>query len=130
MRNYLDLSKSRSKKDFKTQDVIAVNDKMQTGYSYVLSEPIGENFDSLFKPQLTPEEMLSLGVFEGKYLNDCAGEFPREWFEQAIEKNKLSIEKPDISKNCFRIKSRQSLLVWREKDWITPDDPDVRGWFQ
>ncbi|WP_321490392.1 hypothetical protein [uncultured Hyphomonas sp.] len=72
--------------------------------------------------------MLALGVFEGKYLNDCVSEFPREWFENAM--NKLSPEKSDINKNYFQIKSRQSLQVCQENGWITPNDPDVRGWFQ
>ncbi len=103
---------------------------MQSGYTYQLSEPIGKNFHPDFTPQFSPKEMLSLGVFEGKYLNDCTSEFPREWYEEALKKNKLSPEKADPSLNYFGIKSRQSLSVWREKGWITPDDPDIRGWFQ
>ena len=50
---------------------VTVNDKMQKGYFYYLTEPMGENFDPEFKPDLTPEQMLELGVFGGKYLNDC-----------------------------------------------------------
>lgn len=103
---------------------ITVHDKMQTGYTYVLTEPEGQNFDADFNPELTPKEMLALGVFEGKYLTDCQAEFPKEWFKDA----RLSYEKPDVSLNCFGIKSRQSLFVWRQKGWIL--EPDVRGWFQ
>ena len=104
-------------------DVIHVNDTMQTDYSYVLSEPMGEDFAPGFEPHLTPQEMLEMGVFEGKYCNDCTNEFPASWFENA----KLS-EKPDPSVNYFGIKSRQPLSVWREKGWIY--GPDPRGWFQ
>ena len=71
--------------------MIYVSDKMQTGYSYKLSAKEGEDFDSSFKPELTPLQMLQMGVFEGKYLTDCQKEFPSHWFEKA----KLSPEKPN-----------------------------------
>lgn len=124
----LNLSNSKTINSFIIGTIISVKDRMQSGYEYKLSEPIGKNFFSEFKPALSPPKMLKLGVFEGKYLNDCTEEFPREWFENA--KKKLSPDKPDITKNYFQIKSRQSLKIWKEKGWITPDDPDVRGWFQ
>ena len=75
---------------------VKVNDKMQSGYSYELIEPMGKNFDELFSPELTPKEMLELGVFGGKYLNDCQDEFPRDWFSNA----KLSLVK-DNTLNYF-----------------------------
>jgi len=126
----IDFSNSISEKDYTIGKIISVSDTMQKKYQYKLSEPIGKNFDPDFTPNLSPKEMLELGVFEGKYLNDCTSEFPREWYENALKKNKISPEKSDISKNCFGIKSRQHLSVWIQKDWITPDDPDLRGWFQ
>ena len=104
--------------------MICVHDKMQQNYIYERLEPIGENFAADFKPELTPEQMLALGVFEGHYLNDCQDEFPKEWFENA----KLDLQKPNIECNCFKIKSRQPLSVWQQKGWIV--GPDVRGWFQ
>ena len=104
--------------------LISVCDKMQSGYTYELTEPMGENFSPLFKPELTPQQMLELGVFEGHYLNDCQNEFPHEWFVNA----KLSLETPDVNCNCFKVKSRQSLQEWQRKNWII--GPDVRGWFQ
>jgi hypothetical protein len=33
---------------------VVVNDKMQKGYRYVLTAPVGRNFDPEFKPELTP----------------------------------------------------------------------------
>lgn len=101
-----------------------VFDKMQRGYKYVLSAPMGRDFAPDFKPELTPKEMLALGVFEGHYLNDCRAEFPADWFETA----KLSPRKADAALNCFQIKSRMSLSEWQKRGWIV--GPDPRGWFQ
>ncbi len=104
-------------------DYIHVNDRMQRGYSYRLDAPMGEDFGDGFKPVYSPQEMLEMGVFEGKYCNDCRNEFPKEWFAQA----KIS-DTPNEQLNYFGIKSRQPLSVWREKGWII--GPDPRGWFQ
>ncbi|MGH1415095.1 MAG: hypothetical protein ACRBB0_16520 [Pelagimonas sp.] len=103
--------------------VIDVSDKMQSGYRYQLSAPMGEEFADGFAPFYSPKQMLEMGVFEGKYCNDCTDELPSDWFENA----KIS-EKPDVSLNYFGIKSRQPLSTWREKGWIY--GPDLRGWFQ
>ena len=103
---------------------ILVNDSMQKGYSYTIQKPEGREFDEGFSPQLTPQEMLKLGVFEGKYLTDCQKEFPKEWFKEA----KLSPYIADVSCNFFGVKSRLSLSIWQAKGWIY--EPDVRGWFQ
>ena len=62
---------------------VTVSDKMQKGYRYVLSVPPGRGFDPEFKPQLTPAQMLKLGVFGGKYMTDCRREFPGSWFAGA-----------------------------------------------
>lgn len=101
-----------------------MNDIMQKGYEYELTEPMGKNFDERFKPELTPKEMLKLGVFGGKYMTDCKDEFPDDWFKDA----RLCHELHDPKLNLFRVNASQSLQVWREKGWIHDDDP--RGWFQ
>lgn len=103
---------------------VRVNDKMQKNYRYRLSEPVGKNFDSVFQPELTPAQMLALGVFGGKYMTDCQNEFPAQWWEKA----KLCSQKHDPRLNFFKINASQPLSVWRKKGWIHPDDP--RGWFQ
>jgi hypothetical protein len=103
---------------------IEVTDLMQCGYRYRRSQPIGRNFDADFRPRLTPQQMLALGVFGGRYMTDCAGEFPAAWFERA----RLCPERHDPALNCFGVNASQPLSVWREKGWIHPDDP--RGWFQ
>ncbi len=106
---------------------VSVNDKMQKGYSYELTENFGKNFAKDFKPDLTPKEMLELGVFGGVYLRDCAKEFPKEWFEKA-KFQKEGIYKHDPKINFFGVNASQPLSVWIKKGWIYKDDP--RGWFQ
>jgi hypothetical protein len=104
--------------------IVAVHDKMQPKFVYMLTEPIGKNFDQRFTPELTPKEMLEMGVFGGKYMTDCRDEFPLEWFTHA----KLSPEKHDPTLNFYGVDASQSLAIWRKKGWIHSDDP--RGWFQ
>ncbi len=104
--------------------IVTVHDKMQRGYRYTLTEPAGKHFDPEFKPELTPKQMLALGVFGGKYMTDCTKEFPADWFTKA----KLSPRRRDPRCNFFKIDASQPLSVWRAKGWIYPEDP--RGWFQ
>ena len=103
---------------------LTVNDKMQRGYTYTLTAPAGRNFDPEFRPELTPKEMLALGVFGGKYMTDCRNEFPASWFARA----RLSPSGSDPALNYFGVNASQPLSVWWDKGWIHPDDP--RGWFQ
>lgn len=104
---------------------VVVDDKMQSGYAYYLTEPVGKNFNNKFQPELIPSDMLSLGVFGGKYMTDCQAEFPDSWYEKA----KLDSRKHDPDKNYFGVNASQPLSVWREKGWIN-EKHDPRGWFQ
>jgi hypothetical protein len=132
----------RSKSWFIPGRKINVNDKMQK-YQYTLTYKAGTNikkggikngktirYDD-FEPYYTPQQMLNMGVFEGRYLNDGEGEFPKEWFLSAKKKNKLSLVANPLL-NYFKIKSRLSLQEWRRRKWIPccPGDKDIRGWFQ
>jgi hypothetical protein len=103
---------------------VVVSDTMQQGYSYSCDQPAGKNFDLEFKPDLTPQEMLELGVFGGSYLNDCQEEFPADWFIRA----RLSDHGSDAHYNFYEVSASQPLEVWQQKGWIFDDDP--RGWFQ
>lgn len=103
---------------------VVVNDRIQQGYRYRLSRPIGRDFDPEFEPELTPKQMLELGVFGGKYMTDCRDEFPESWFRRA----KLSPAGSDKSLNYFQVDASSTLAVWRKNGWLHPDDP--RGWFQ
>ena len=103
---------------------MVVNDRMQQGYTYLLTEPTGRNYDEGFEPELTPPELLALGVFGGKYMTDCRDEFPASWFAKA----KLSPEGYNAKLNYFGVRASQPLAVWRKKGWIYEEDP--RGWFQ
>ena len=103
---------------------ITVNDLMQQGYVYELAEPMGENFHRDFQPQLTPWQMLEMGVFGGRYMTDCRAEFPADWFANA----KLCHERHDPALNFFGVNASKPLSYWRDKGWIYHEDP--RGWFQ
>jgi len=103
---------------------VLVNDRMQRNYVYWRTAPPGRGFHPDFRPELTPKQMLELGVFGGKYMTDCRKEFPAAWFRKA----RLSPERHDPKLNYFGVRASQPLAVWRKKGWIYREDP--RGWFQ
>jgi hypothetical protein len=106
---------------------IVVNDKMQSSYEYFLTAPVGKNFDFRFKPELTPKQMLELGVFGGRYMRDCRKEFPKDWFSKAkLHKENLPGNNEQL--NFFKVNASQPLSVWIKRGWINSQDP--RGWFQ
>lgn len=125
---------------------IHVWNKMEKDYSYVLAADPGKDMDPVFKPWADPGEMLALGVFEGKYLNDCLLEFPAEWFLRAAALGKLRPSDPTVAVNLLEADSRQPLSEWRRKGWVPGGNgavaakkgiladparnPDPRGWFQ
>jgi hypothetical protein len=103
---------------------VVSSDPLQRGYAYELTEPLGKNFASDFRPQLTPAEMVKLGMFGGAYFTpDSIGEYPAAWFKGA----KFSAEE-DKALNYFGVKASQPMSVWKQKGWIYKDDP--RGWVQ
>lgn len=106
---------------------VVVHDRMQRGYRYECTAPVGKDFAPDFRPDLTPAQMLELGVFGGVYLRDCTAEFPASWFANAKLQKAGSFEH-DAALNFFGVNASQPLSVWREKGWIYRDDP--RGWFQ
>lgn len=110
--------------DLTLPQIVTVNDRMQRDYHYTRVAPVGMDFDPSFMPQLTPAQMLALGVFGGKYMTDCVDEFPAEWFVDA----KLSPLRANKRLNHFGVLASSSLAEWRAKGWIHEQDP--RGWFQ
>lgn len=103
--------------------IINANDKFQKNYSYELVVPEGKNFATDFRPQLTPKQMLGLGVFGGEYFADKPADLPSDWWQVA----KLS-KIYDKNLNYFHVSASQPLKVWQQKGWIDQRDP--RGWFQ
>ena len=110
-------------------NVVVYSDNYQKKYRYRLSVPAGKRFDAGFKPDLTPKQMLKIGVFGGAYFDGVRGlvpsDVPKSWFTGV----KLS---PDGEKhaqlNYFGVNASQPLSVWKEKGWMYRDDP--HGWFQ
>ena len=90
---------------------IEVNDLIQKGYVYERTKPIGREFRRDFRPELSPKQMLRLGIFGGKYLNDCRAEFPKDWFARA----KLSNDRRDPALNLFQVNASQPLSIWQKK---------------
>lgn len=148
MENALKSSKAKPKSWFKAGRKITVNNRMQKNYTYTLTFDAGTKlthggYDKDgnpimypdFKPKYSPQTMLRMGTFEGKYCNDQIFEFPREWYligSGNFNKKKFSPEKADPKCNYFGVKSRQSLQEWRRKKWIPAGtgDRDKRGWFE
>ena len=137
---------------FRRGDLVRGCTGMQVGrgsYSYRLEEAPGD-LPTDFRPDLSPGEMLMLGVFEGRYLNDSIAEFPAEWFLGGLMTGSLGPEGADAARyNLFGVGARQPLSVWRQNGWSpsagrrgrTDDhyhgllgdptrNPDERGWFQ
>ena len=82
-----------------------------------------EDFYKLFKPQLSPQKMLEMGVFGGSYFGKKIKEYPKSWFKNA----KIS-KAFDVEKNRFRVKAGLTRKEWLDKGWIFKEDP--LGWFQ
>jgi len=83
-----------------------------------------KDIHKLFKPQLTPKEMLEYGVFGGSYFaNKEMNEFPKSWFKRAKLSKSFNAEL-----NRFKIKAGLSRQDWMKKGWIFKEDP--LGWFQ
>lgn len=104
---------------------VIVREKWQKNYQYELTEKPGQNFHPDFKPDLTPKEMLELGVFGGLYFGDKPKEFPKDWFKKAKLSNDGIVHK---ELNYYGVNASQPRSIWLEKGWIHKDDP--RGWFQ
>lgn len=102
---------------------VFVNEEYQIGYRYRLEAEVGKGFDIRFTPDLTPAQMLKLGIFGGNYFTSVPTEFPVEWFEGV----NLSPSGGQSSLNYFRVNASQPLEVWKAKGWIYEEDP--LGWF-
>jgi len=103
---------------------IRAKDALQKNYSYELTERAGKNFDPEFKPQLTPKQMLKLGVFGGNYFDGYIDEYPKDWLKNA--KQTTGDKKGEL--NYFGVNASKPLAYWKKKGWIYKNDP--RGWFQ
>ena len=69
-----------------------------------------EDFYKLFKPDLTPKQMLAYGVFGGSYLGATINEYPKSWFVKA----KIS-KTFNVNLNYFQVRASLSLKEWEKK---------------
>lgn len=104
--------------------LIDYTDTLQSDYHYFLTEPEGKNFNPLFEPQLSPKQMLELGVFGGEYFADKPSDIPHQWWKNAKLSNTY-----DKDLNYFGVRASQPRSVWLQKGWIH-EEYDPRGWFQ
>ena len=108
---------------------IIYSDNFQKTYTYFLVEAEGKNCDPDFKPDLTPAQMLKLGVFGGAYFIGTKSlmpdDLPKKWFIGA-ELSKDNKKHSEL--NFFGVSASQSLAEWKQKGWIHKQDP--HGWFE
>lgn len=102
---------------------IFVDEDYQTGYKYLLTEQPGKNFATEFTPDLTPKQMLQLGIFGGDYFKKIPKEFPEDWFKNV----ELSRSGAKAELNFFKVNASQPLSEWKKRGWIYFEDP--KGWF-
>jgi hypothetical protein len=105
-------------------NIVKVNEEYQQGYTYSLDAPVGKDFDTGFEPQLSPKDMLRLGIFGGNYFVEIPKEFPADWFDGVALSSTGSADK---NLNYFKVNASQPLHVWQQRGWIYPEDP--KGWF-
>ena len=108
---------------------VKYSDKFQRNYEYEISKSVGKGFDPEFRPDLTPAQMLSLGVFSGAYFKGVPegipSDLPKSWFKGVT----LSTDgQEDRTLNYFKVSASQSREEWQQKGWIHKQDP--HGWFQ
>jgi len=95
-------------------------------YTYKLRRKIGHWPEyPMFQPDLSPEEILCLGVFEGQIFKDSYVEFPREWFLEAIELDKISVRYPLKRYNRYNVYALDYIVNFREEN-DDKDDSELR----
>jgi len=109
---------------------VVYSDNFQKRYTYFLTEKPGKNFHKEFKPDLTPKQMLKIGVFGGAYFigvnNLIPEDMPEEWLK-GVKLSESGEKEGDL--NYFKLRASQPLSVWKKKGWIN-ESHDPHGWFQ
>ena len=85
-----------------------MSDRMQTRYSYTLSARPGRDFAPGFRPQLSPAQMLRMGVFA------------RHRAQILASYKKLGRRRPRTAaqKRKHRPRQRQALLQWAYRPYV------------
>ena len=90
---------------------VVVNDRMQRGYVYHRTEPVGRNFAPEFRPQLTPKQMLAAR----RVRRQVHDRLPARVSRQLVRRAKLCAERHDARLNYFGVNASQSLAAWRRQ---------------
>ena len=80
-----------------------------------------------FKPELSPEQMLTHGVFGQSYFEKATEEDFLLMRPSIVELALLNRGQYDKSKNLYKVKAGQDYDTWMENGWIFEEDP--LGWF-
>ena len=101
-----------------------------------------EDIHKLFKPNLTPKQILHMGSFGGTYYrpiyssvnkknyksNTIIKNLPDSWFKNLNIEKYVTSTIYDKNINKYKVKCGTSLESWEESGWIHKQDP--YGWFQ
>jgi hypothetical protein len=82
----------------------------------------------VFKPELTPEQMLQHGVFGGGYFEKATEEDFLLMRPSIVELAMQNREPYDKAKNLYKVKAGLDYKKWLANGWLYDEDP--LGWFQ
>lgn len=88
---------------------------------------MSKEWSERFAPCYSPMEMLDLGIFRDCYYVSVIKDIPKKYTDH--KNNFQRGDETDPSKNCYGVKSRQSLKVWKENGWIKTDKLGWLEWY-
>ena len=81
-----------------------------------------------FQPTLTPEQMLTMGVFGGNYFANATDRDFDGIRPSIVNLARQDNRTFDVKNNYYGVKAGKSYQWWADRGWIFDEDP--LGWFQ